>query len=291
MSAPLKFATLILCALLAGCASPGSLEAPLPPTATSTPSLPTPTPAPYPVVATPAPPPTPIPDSGWQSLRPGLEERVLNLLDAQGKRLERLTLLRLQPDQFTFQVNYKPQPQTLAEWQAETGALLVVNGGYFREDGDIFIPTGLSVVDGKPMGSSYGSFAGMFAVTSAGPDLRWLAEQPYDPGEPLLSALQSFPLLIKPGGELGFPAENEDNEAARRTLVARDRAGSFLFIVAQQGYFTLHTLSKFLAESDLELDIALNLDGGPSTGLLLSDPALEIPSFAPLPVVISVLAR
>ena len=66
-------------------------------------------------------------------------------------------------------------------------------------------------------------------------------------------------------------------------------------LAAPKGYFTLHQLSKFLVESDLGLDIALNLDGGPSTGMLLaSSPAQlfeEIPAYSVLPVVITVSAR
>ena len=46
-------------------------------------------------------------------------------------------------------------------------------------------------------------------------------------------------MLVKPGGELGFPAEREDNVAARRTVIAQDQAGRILFIVAPRGYFTL----------------------------------------------------
>lgn len=258
-----------------------------------TPAVPAPTAAATLLAATPTymPIPSPVPDTGWQALSAGLERRIVQLFDDQGARRERLYMLRLEPQQFVFKVAYSPQPRTLQEWQAETGALLLVNGGYFRLEGEQNIPTGLTVVDGQAMGISYGNFAGMLAVTEEGPELRWLARQPYDPAEPLRAALQCFPILIKPGGELGFGAENEDNQAARRTVVARDRQGRFLFIVAQVGFFSLHQFSAYLAGSDLELDMALNLDGGPSSGLLLADPREEAPAFIPLPVVIAVSRR
>jgi len=57
------------------------------------------------------------------------------------------------------------------------------------------------------------------------------------------------------------------------------------------GYFTLHQLSAYLVQSDLDLEIALNLDGGPSSGLLLSDPPSGEPALVPLPVVILVFPR
>jgi uncharacterized protein YigE (DUF2233 family) len=279
---------LAVCLLISGCNLPQATLAPgadlSEPSSISSATSPAATPTYIPL-------PTVIPDTGWQALQPGLERRIILLQDDGGARLERIYLVRLEPEQFVFNVAYHPQPLTLQEWQAETGALLVINGGYFRQEGDLSIPTGLSVVDGETMGSTYGDFAGMLAVTADGPDLRWLAQRPYDPNEALSAALQSFPLLIKPGGELGFPAENEDNQAARRTAVAHDRQGRGVVIVAQLGYFTLHQFSAYLAGSDLDLDIALNLDGGPSSGLFLADPAEQVPAFSALPIVITVSKR
>jgi hypothetical protein len=62
-------------------------------------------------------------------------------------------------------------------------------------------------------------------------------------------------------------------------------------IVAPQGYFTLHQLSVYLTESDLNLDIAFNLDGGGSTGVLVANPREIIPSKVLLPFVILVYPR
>jgi uncharacterized protein YigE (DUF2233 family) len=220
-------------------------------------------------------------------LRPGLERRQISLVGPPGSPAETLALFRLEPAHFRFGVAYAPGAAfTLAQWQSQTGALMVVNGGYFTEAN---YATGLIVADGVTSGSSYGDFAGMLAVTDTGPQLRWLAQQPYDPSEPLRAAVQSFPLLVKPGGELGFP--DEDGLMSRRTVVAQDTSGRLLFILAPGGFFTLHRLSRFLTESDLALDIALNLDGGTSTGLLLVDPLEQIPSFVPLPAVITVHAQ
>jgi uncharacterized protein YigE (DUF2233 family) len=73
--------------------------------------------------------------------------------------------------------------------------------------------------------------------------------------------------------------------------MAQDRNGRILFILASWGSFTLHEFSNYLVASDLELDIALNLDGGTSTGLLLADPPEQISAFINLPTVIAVRAR
>jgi uncharacterized protein YigE (DUF2233 family) len=231
-----------------------------------------------------APTATVVPDTGWLPLRPGMERRILNLVHDDGRQQESVYILRLEPDFYRFDVAYRPgQPQFMQQWQAETGALVVVNAGYFTEN---YVHTGRIVAGGEASGSSYGDFAGMFAVTEAGPQLRWLRQRPYDPAETLLAAIQSFPLLVRPGGVVGFP--EEDGKASRRTAVAEDRQGRILFLVAHRGTFTLHQFSLFLVHSDLELEIALNLDGGSSSGLILTDPVEAVPAFLPLPAVITV---
>lgn len=238
--------------------------------------------------ATPLPSATPVtPDSGWQDLRPGLEKRTINLVDDDGTWQENVTILRLEPDRFRFEVAYQPgDARSLVTWQEETGALLVVNGGFFTAE---YVATGIVVAGGQAQGTSYEGFGGMLAVTERGPTLRWLRADPYRVQEPLLFALQSFPMLITPGG---VPAPTEDGGGrSRRTVVAQDRRGRFLFLVANRGHFALRTLSDFLVASDLQLDAALNLDGGTSSGMLLADPALHVPALVPLPTVITVYPR
>ena len=89
---------------------------------------------------------------------------------------------------------------------------------------------------------------------------------------------------------MGFPADADDGRPARRTVVAQDYQGRILIIVAPRGYLSLHELARFLAESDLDLDVALNLDGGYSTGLWLQADGLivNIDSLVPVPSVVSV---
>ena len=253
----------------------------VPPTGTAPPTITAAVPSPTAIV----------PDTGWEPLRPGLERRIVNLFDENREHVEQLYMLRLEPERFRFGVAYYPKLRSLDAWQAETDALLVVNGGYFRQEEDEYLPNGLTVVDGEATGTSYGSFGGMLAVTADGPELRWLAQAPYDPNETLLAALQSFPVLVKPGGEIGFPEEYEDHRQARRTVICQDRSGRMLFVVASRGHFTLHQLSVYLTKSDLDLELAINLDGGPSSGLLLASPAEKVPAYIPLPVVIAVHPR
>lgn len=216
---------------------------------------------------------------------------MIRLYNDQAQHIESVLIFRLDQSFFRLDVDYQETPRSLEDWQRKTNALIVVNGGFFRVENERYIPNGLTILNGQALGSSYDSFAGMLAISALGAEVRWLAEKPYDGDEPLHAGLQSFPLLVKPGGELGFPQEFEDSLQARRTVVAQDRQGRVLFMVAPRGYFTLHGLSLYLTESDLNLDIALNLDGGPSSGILVAEPRELVPAQTLLPVVILVYPR
>ncbi len=262
------------------------------PFATPTPLAPTPTPTitPWPT-PTPWPSPTPEPpDTGWLSVRPGLETRNLPVTTTQG--IERITLVRVQPTQFKFRLQYPPgSARAVRTWAMQTGALLTLNAGYFTEDYHV---TGLTIVEGQPHGFEYEDYAGMFTVAQTGEvSVRWLRERAYTPQEALIAGVQSFPVLVKPGGVMGFPADADDGRPARRTVVAQDNQGRILFMVAPRGYFSLHELAVWLTESDLDIDIALNLDGGQSSGLWLSEAhdAAHIDSPTPVPSVIVVYPR
>lgn len=231
-------------------------------------------------------------DSGWQALQPGLERRLMRVYDDHNQPVEWMYLLRLDQALFRLDVAYSETPKSLAEWQSASGAAVILNGGYFRIEEGRYLPNGLTISGGKRLGSSYEGFGGMVAIRAQGTEVRGLAKRPYDPGEALLAALQSFPLLVKAGGKIGFPQEYEDGLQARRTVIAQDLDGKLLFIVTPQGYFTLHRLSAYLTASDLRLDVALNLDGGPSSGILVKDtPSATIPAQSPLPVVIVAYPR
>ena len=224
---------------------------------------------------------------GWQLLRPGLERRLINLPSNEGGVRETLYALRIDPALYEFEVGYKPgAPQRLMDWQRELDALIVVNGGYFTPE---YQATGLIITNGQAAGTSYAGYGGMLAITEAGPEVRSLTQQPYDPYEPLQAAVQSFPMLVMPGGQIGYP--QEDGLADRRTVIAQDRQGRILFILAQTGTLTLHELSRYLVDSEFDLSTALNLDGGASTGIQLAEPSDGVAPYSLLPIVIAVRPR
>jgi uncharacterized protein YigE (DUF2233 family) len=117
--------------------------------------------------------------------------------------------------------------------------------------------------------------------TQGNVQLRSLRDQPYDSSEQLQQATQSSPMLVINGQRTQFTA---DAELQRRSVVATDKQGYLLLIASPAQEFTLDDMATLLANSDLSIQNALNLDGGASTGLYVTgkqpvsiDPLLEIP--------------
>lgn len=275
-------AALALVPLLAGCGGESAEEA------GATPPLAV---LPAPTGAAPAPSIAPPPDNpkraeaGWVAGDWGIEQRQMEVTPGDGRPPAPVVVVRLDPARVRLRVAYEPeQARSLRRWFDERRPLLAVNGGFFTEE---HRPTALLISDGTASGESYEGFGGMLAVAPDGAvSIRALRDQPYDQGEPLDQAIQSFPMLVFPGGQ---PAEiQESGERARRTVVAQDRSGRLLLIVSPTSSFTLNELAAWLAGSDLAIEAALNLDGGSSTGLFVeAGPARsEIDSFAPLPIVL-----
>ena len=230
-------------------------------------------------------------DTGWVALQAGLETRSFMIVEPEtGRQLEQVFLVRLDPTQFRFDVGYSPgTPKTLESWQRESGAVLALNAGYFTAD---YRATGLTIAQGQVFGSSYNSFAGMVSVSgdasASNLDVRWLRQTPYSPAENLWGAFQSFPILVHSGGTAAFPASSDNGDRSRRTAIGKDANGRVVILATSLGWFTLSELSSWLAQSDLEMQLAINLDGGTSTGLILDHPdqPMNILPFSPLPTVL-----
>ncbi|HWQ15460.1 MAG TPA: phosphodiester glycosidase family protein [Roseiflexaceae bacterium] len=235
-------------------------------------------------------PTTTLADSGWLAGPQGVELRRVRAPGSGQQPAVPMVVVRLDPAQVRLRVAYDPQnPQTLSAWFEQRRPLLAVNGSFFTQE---YTSTALVISDGVARGESYRGFGGMLAVTADERVELWpLRDTPYDPSVPLAQGVQSFPMLVFPGGA---PAALEDDgQRARRTAVAIDRAGRLLFVVSPTNGFTLPELSAWLTGADLEVDRALNLDGGSSTGVYLSAGPLSerIDSFGPLPIVITAEAR
>ena len=86
-----------------------------------------------------------------------------------------------------------------------------------------------------------------------------------DIAEDIDHALQTYPTLILPGARPGV--KEDSGLVAKRTIWAEDNDGNVLIIVTKAFYFSLFEIMNWMLESDLDINTAINLDGGPSTGI------------------------
>lgn len=242
---------------------------------------------------TPAPAPAVLPTStllsptDWQTLAPGLDMRVYH---PGGARLAELRVLRIDPAHYTLRAHYRSgAPLSLAEWRAVLPQpVAFVNANFFTPD---YTVLGLLVADGVVYGRAYTDRGGTLLVQNGQPRIRANWHEPYNtPDEPLEQAVQGFPLLVQDGlpAFVGQPGDR----IARRTAVGQDHSGRVLLMVTPFLGLTLADLSAFLAESDLDLLIAFNLDGGGSSLMYhIGSPPLALPSVDPVPAVLAVYPR
>jgi len=159
-------------------------------------------------------------------------------------------------------------------------AVVAINGGYFEPT---FQPAGLVRLDGRDVQprAAEGVLSGIVAIDGAGV-LRLL---PRDAAlEGVHSAIQAGPFLIDPGGAVGV---NHRAASANRSLIASDDHGRLLLLVT--GALTLHQIATLLHDHPQavgmeRIERALNLDGGPSTGLSLTlqDPMWSVSERGPV---------
>lgn len=232
----------------------------------------------------------------WTNLTPGIGERYIPVNAPDSEEPFYIYALRLDPTRVVFQVHYdREQARSIEEWQAATGAAIVLNGGFFSGNNT---PVGRIVVDGWLYGYplDYGDDSvgvpGLFAVLDNKVSIYGLGRSSFSPrGLRFDYAVESYPLLLLPGGQPTFPVDT--GKLARRTVIGVDEWGYVIILLSDTPSLSLHELADWLAGSDLYLDSALNLDGGRSSGLMVSlrGETRYFPAYVPLPIVIGVYTR
>jgi uncharacterized protein YigE (DUF2233 family) len=156
----------------------------------------------------------------------------------------------------------------LDDWGREQKALAVCNGGYF-DLGDRS-PSGLEIADGVRSGTflSRGGDGGSFIVRDGKAALVWDTEFHDDPK--ITAMVQCSPWLVSDGKPWAPPQPSKGPEPKNaRTFILTDGAGRWAIGTAQN--VGLVELGRLLAApgtiSEFAVKRALNLDGGPSTGL------------------------
>lgn len=299
---------------LGGCASAGApavppaqaavvSEEPPIPTPTAAPSTtptaaPTATPEPA-ATATPSPTPEPtttLPPPDWQPLGRGISQAHLpvTIPGRDDGAVFWVYALRLDPDRVDFRVFHDTKARSIEAWHAVTGADVTVNGGFFFSS---YAPQGRLVIDGEMIGTALDPSArigvpGLFGVLDGDVTITSLGRSEYTPrGMRFDQAVEAYPMLLLPGRQPAYPPR--DGDRARRTVIGLDEEGHVILLLVDGPIFSLVELADWLAESNLNLQTALNLDGGRSSALAVTAGGTRtvIPAYVDLPIVIAVYAR
>ncbi|MGJ3238545.1 MAG: phosphodiester glycosidase family protein [Anaerolineae bacterium] len=195
--------------------------------------------------------------------------------------------VRIDPTQYYFRTHYRAgEPLTLAQWQAELpDAEVIINANFFTPEHTVL---GLLISDGVIHGTPYRDRGGMFFVDGEQVGIRNTVQIPYA-NEAFQQAVQAFPILVQ-DGEARYTNPN-DTAISRRTVVAEDANGRIVMMVTAGFGISLPALSTYLADSDLNLVNALNLDGGGSTMMAITSSDTTIISVDPVPAVLAVYRR
>lgn len=203
----------------------------------------------------------------WTTVSEGVDFK--QYLIKQDSASELLSIVRFDPANTKFKIAVdQADPKTLANWQTQEGAMIAINGSYFDENYKL---TTRTVVDKKSFGPL---LSGKTAIMRSVDGISWtMAAIEAVPDSTPLYSIQSYPLLME-NGEVIFSGGSDN--VAQRTVVAIDSAGMMYWIAAEYGVLSLMDLANVLdTELDISIENALNLDGGPSTGMIIESPMVS----------------
>lgn len=215
----------------------------------------------------------------WRTIGKGLSFASVDIL-AKKVVVEYLEVVRIDPNLNSFRL-FHDSPRRISAWQESAKATVLFNGSYFTNQHQ---PCGLVLIDEKTYGPLKNlAMRGMFVAEPRGvsPDLPRatildLTAAPVDIKKlPWTQGMMSFPLLLDSRGRIRV--KNSDLQA-QRTVICTDRKGNILVCHTAGDYFTLYELAKFLKASSLDIDMALNLDGGSKAQLLINTPDFSFAS-------------
>lgn len=212
----------------------------------------------------------------WRAVGKGLSYAEVQVF-RKDQPVDLLALVKADPASNSFRVQHHA-PQSITAWQKELGAPVVFNASYYGRDAR---PVGLILSNGKPLGPlNNAQMRGMFVAEPKGlsPDLprATILDLTVSPinikNLPWTQGVQSYPLLVDTKGRVRVW---NSPKTAQRTVIATDRQGNILVLNTTDAYFTLYDLALFLKDSGLEIDTALNLDGGTEAQLYIKTKDFE----------------
>ena len=155
----------------------------------------------------------------------------------------------------------------LNELGSLAGALAVCNGGYFHADGD-FGPSGLEVASGSRADQFRGDGGWVGALMVRQDKASLIVEKEFQDAPDISDFIQCSPWLIDQNGIAPVLLQGQ-HMRNQRTFIMTDGAGLWAIGVCKGA--GLLELAQILITpgiiTEMKVKRALNLDGGPSTGL------------------------
>lgn len=245
----------------------------------------------------------------WRDLAPGLEFTMLHGEPFCRRGSSAIAVLRLDPERVRLRVrhytqNAEPRPLDVVEWQRLTGSVAVFNAGQFYPD---FRYLGLLASDGKwlfprPHPGYQALLVARRHSDGRGARVLDMADREIEPDSLAWSEVAQSFMLFDRSGRIRV---RQTDKVANRTAVGEDREGRLVVFTTEGGY-TLEEFARLIQKSRLEIDHAMNLDGGNEAQLTVRAGSFrytcmggrtrgenggEAAAHAPLPAVISVSTR
>lgn len=197
-----------------------------------------------------------------------------------------VVIVKIDQTNTAARIDYNPiNPPFLAGWLQENSKL-VINGSYFNADNS---PSGYLVVDKKRIGEHLfdQDKSGLVAIANGKIAIRDLAKEPLAANEKFDFAMQSYPFLIK---DFAPALARDTGHKARRSAIGSDEQNNIYAIIADESDLSLYEFMNVLLQTKIKFKYVLNLDGGPSSGMMVpgAKPEITINSLSPIPFVISV---
>ncbi|MFA6474775.1 MAG: phosphodiester glycosidase family protein [Patescibacteria group bacterium] len=198
----------------------------------------------------------------WTKVQPGVQfKQVL-------EQAELFDIIKIDPTKVDISVKVdETTPLSVADWQTKLDATVVINGSYFDEAYQLVTRT---QTNDQTYGPLLTGQTGAFYQVASSWQLGNIKDVALSDTNQLI---QSYPILVEQGEAL---VEDSNGAVAQRTVVALDASGKIYFIIAEHGVLTLQQMATIIAAwTEPNIETALNLDGGTSTGLVIASDAVN----------------
>jgi len=171
-------------------------------------------------------------------------------------------------------------PKTVMAWREALRADLVINGTYFTE---MMQPTGYYHAAGatsthiswpsRDEQKDDTGYTGLVQIVDGQLNLYYLPDEPQKESAADVAAFLTFPTLVAGGESL---VKTDSQKYAHRTILAKDSDGTPYIIITENGLPSLYETAEWLVKQPENFTIAVNLDGGPSTGISYADEDIKL---------------